>query len=269
MSTNIFQFEFKTHLRSTITWSLAMMAVALLYLSLFPSFSKEAALLNQTLSNFPPEFLAAFGMTDIDFSQITGFYTFVYLFVQILLAIQAANYGFALVSIEERELTADFLLTKPVTRAQIMTSKLLAVLINLALTQAVVWVSTFAFVAAFKGDSTYDPALLTRMLLGLIIFQLFFLSVGLMISLVVRRVRSITPYSMGLAFGMYVLGAFSDMLGESALETITPFKHFDANYIVKHGYFDMSLVMVSVVVIVIAVVVSYWLYIHRDIPSVS
>ncbi|NOZ73324.1 MAG: ABC transporter permease subunit [Chloroflexi bacterium] len=269
MNNNILKHEFKMHLRSAITWSLAAMAVALLYLSLFPSFAKDAALLNEMMANFPPEFLAAFGMNEIDFSQIMGFFTFVYLFIQILLAIQAANYGFALVSIEERELTADFLLSKPLTRSQILTSKLLAALGSLAVTEAVVWASTFAFVNAFKGESTYNPVLLAKMLLGLAVFQLFFLSVGLLISLLVRRVRSVTPYAMGLAFGMYVLGAFGDMLGESMLEKITPFKHFDANYIIKHGNFDMPLVMVSVATIVISVIASYWLYIRRDIPSVS
>ena len=48
-----------------------------------------------------------------------------------MIALQAANYGYSLVSVEERELTADFLLSKPVGRVQILTSKLLAALRDL------------------------------------------------------------------------------------------------------------------------------------------
>ena len=269
MSTNIFKQEFKMHLRSVITWSVAAVAVILLYSSIFPTFAQQAELLNDVLSRFPEEFLAAFGMSDIDLSTVLGYFSFIYLFVQILLAIQAANYGFALVSIEERELTADFLLAKPVARPQIMTSKLLAVLAGLAITQAVVWAATFGFLNAFKGDKTYDVHILVLLLLGLTVFQLFFLTVGLVISLLVKRVRSVTPYAMALGFGMYVMGAFGNMLGESAFEKITPFMHFDPHYIIKHGAYDVPLVMISVAVIVISVIASYWLYIRRDIPSVT
>ena len=214
MNANIFMHEFRSRLHSALIWGMAGLAVALVYLSFFPSFAENAALLNQAMKNFPPELLAAFGMTDIDLSQLLGFFTFVYLFLQILMAIQASNYGFALVSVEERELTADFLLSKPVSRPQILTSKLLAALADLAITQTIVWASVYILVIIFKGDSSVDYGFLARMMAGLIPFQLFFLSVGLVISLLVKRVRSVTPYSMGLAFGMYVLVSVLKCVGE-------------------------------------------------------
>ncbi len=76
------------------------------------------------------------------------------------------------------------------------------------------------------------------------------------------------PYSMGLAFGMYVLSVFGDMLGTSLLEKITPFKHFDPNYIVQHGNYDLPLVTISLVVVAVSLVGSYILYTRRDIPGV-
>jgi ABC-2 type transport system permease protein len=102
-----------------------------------------------------------------------------------------------------------------------------------------------------------------------VIFQLFFLSVGLVISLLVRRVRSVTPYSLGLGFGAYALGAFSGVFGEVALELITPFKHLDPAYIVRHGAYDTPLVLLNGAVTLVSVAASYWLYVRRDIPAVS
>ena len=87
--------------------------------------------MNEMLAKFPPELKAAFGLDGMDLSTVLGFYSLVFLFVQLCLAIQAGNYGFGLVSIEESELTADFLLSKPVSRAQVLTSKLLAALSSL------------------------------------------------------------------------------------------------------------------------------------------
>ncbi len=268
MSMNIFQHEFKMHLRSVITWSVAVAVLILVYVSLFSSFAQDAELLNEMMANFPEQLLTAFGLNGVNLATVLGYFSFVFLFVQICLAIQAANYGFSLVSIEEREWTADFLLAKPVGRSQILTSKLLAALSGLTITNIVVWISSFGFINLFRGDRTYETNLLLLLLLSIVVFQLFFLSVGLVISLLVKRIRSVTPYSMALGFGMYVLSVFGDMLGESALEKITPFKHFDPNYIIQHGAYDVPLVLISVAVIVISLVGSYVLYTRRDIPAV-
>ena len=268
MNINIFQHEFRMHLRSAITWSVAVAALIFIYVSVFSSMAKEAEILNEMMANLPEELLTAFGMNELDLSAVLGFFSFVFLFAQICLAIQAANYGFSLVSIEEREWTADFLLAKPVGRTQILTSKLLAALSALTITNIVVWISSFTFINLFKGDRTYETKPLLLLLLSIVVFQLFFLTVGLVISLLVKRIRSVTPYAMALAFGMYVLSVFGDMLGESTLEKITPFKHFDPSYILQHGAYDAPLVLISVSVIVISLVGSYVLYARRDIPAV-
>lgn len=267
MSINIFKQEFKMNLKSVITWSLSVTALIFVFISLFPSLAKDAELLNEMMVNFPPELLAAFGMSGIDLSTVLGFYGLVFLFVQICLAIQAANYGISLVSIEERELTADFLLAKPVGRTQILTTKYLAAFTSLTTTNIVIWISSIGFISIFRDGREYDVKPLILLLSSIVIFQLFFLTVGVLISLLVKRVRSVTPYSMALAFGMYVLSAFSGMLGDSTLEKITPFKHFDPNYIVQHAAYDIPLVWISVVAIVISLVGSYLLYTRRDIPS--
>jgi ABC-2 type transport system permease protein len=210
MSMNIYRQEFKMNLRSVITWSVAVAVLILVFVSLFSSFSLDAALLDEMMANFPEELLAAFG---------------------------------------------------------ILTSKLLAALSGLIITDVVVWIASFVFINMFKGDATYETGSLALLLLSIVPFQLVFLSVGLVISLLVKRIRSVTPYAMALAFGMYVLSAFGDMLGEAALEKITPFKHFEPNYIIQHGAYDLPLVLISVSAIVISLVGSYLLYARRDIPA--
>lgn len=264
---NIYKHEFKMNLRSVITWSVSIALLLFVFLSLFSSFAADAALLNETMAQMPPELLTAFGMTGLDLSTVLGFYSFAFLFCQICLAIQAANYGFGLVSVEERDMTADFLLAKPVGRAHILTSKLLAALTGLTITNIVVWISSFVFINIFKADRTYDTKTLLLLLLSIVVFQLFFLSVGIVISLLMKRVRSVTSASMALAFGMYVLSAFGGMLGNDTLDVITPFKHFDPNYIITNAGYDVPLVLLSVVIIIISIVGSYVLYGKRNIQT--
>jgi ABC-2 type transport system permease protein len=269
MSTNIYRHEFRARLKSVVIWSLAVAVLIFFFFSLFPVFADQAALMNEFLARYPQELRAAFGMDNMDLATVLGFYSFIFMFVQLCLAIQASNYGFGLVSIEESELTADFLLSKPVSRTQVLTSKLLAALTSLTITNLVVWVVSFVAIALFRGEHEYTIATLLLLLLSIVIFQLFFLSVGLVISLLVKRVRSVTPYALGLGFGMYVLSAFSGVFGDVALELVTPFKHLDAPYIVKHGAYNTPLVLLNAAVTVVALAVSYWLYTRRDIPAVS
>jgi ABC-2 type transport system permease protein len=264
---NIFFHELKTYLKSTGIWSAANSLIILIYFSAFTTLSVEAEELEAMLSNFPDELLIAFGMNDMNFASLLGFFGVVFLFVQICLAIQASNYGIALVSIEERELTADFLLPKPISRTAILTAKFLAAFTALTITNLVVWGSSFFVVNLHREGRVFEVQTLVMVLATIVVFQLFFLSVGLLISLLMKRVRSVIPLSMALAFGMYVLSAFGNMLGEDKLEIISPFRHFDPNYIINNQAYEWSLAAISLGVIVIAIPVSYLLYQRRNITA--
>jgi ABC-2 type transport system permease protein len=254
-------------INSVITWSFAVGVLIFIYLSIFSSIAVDAKLLNEMMASFPEELLIAFGMTDIDMSTILGFFGLIFLIIQICLAIQAANYGFSLVSVEETDLTADFLLAKPVGRTRIMTSKLLAAITGLTITNLIVWISSFVFLRMYSDGGQFETKPVLVLLLSIAVFQLFFLTVGMLISLLVKRVRSVTPYSMALVFGLYVLNAFGGMIGEDKLEILSPFKHFEPNYILKHAAYDLPLAWISVAAIIISVVGSYVLYSRRNIRS--
>src|ERR1700686_194536 len=111
---NIYKQEFRMTVRSVIIWSAALTVLLLAFLSIFSSLAPDAALLNEAMAKMPKALLVAFGMNGVDLSTVMGFYSFVFVFCQLCLAIQAANYGVGLVSVEERDMTADFLLAKPV-----------------------------------------------------------------------------------------------------------------------------------------------------------
>jgi ABC-2 type transport system permease protein len=85
--------------------------------------------------------------------------------------------------------------------------------------------------------------------------------------LLVKRVRSVIPFSMALGFGMYVLNAFAGLLGDVKLELVTPFKHFNPNYILKNAAYDLPLVLISVSAIIISVIGTYILYSRKDMRS--
>ncbi len=268
MNTPILRQEFRFRLKSALIWAAAVVAVIFTYLAFYPPLADEAALLNQAMANFPPAFLQAFGMQHMDWGSIMGFYSFVFLFVQALLAVQASLAGFGLISTDETESIADFLLTRPVTRSQVLASKLLAAFFALTITNAAVWAGSLMALNLFQAGRGYDARAVFLLLGSIVIFQLFFLSVGLFLSLMVR-VRSVLSFAMGLALGMYALGALSGILGDVKLGWLSPFAHFEPNRIIETGAYDLPLVMISVAVILLALAGSFWRYRRRDIPAVA
>ena len=264
---NIYKHEFRMTVRSVVIWSIALAVLLLAFLSIFSSLAPDAALLNEAMAKMPKALLVAFGISGVDLSTVMGFYSFVFVFCQLCLAIQAANYGVGLVSVEERDMTADFLLAKPVGRTRILTSKLLAAFTSLTITNLVVWISSLILIAAFRDGRAYDPQALILLLLSIVVFQLYFLAVGVLISLIMKRVQSVTAVSMALAFGLYALNAFGGLLGKNTFDLLSPFKYFDPTYIINHVAYDTPLVLVSLVIIVLSVAGSYVLYTRRDIQT--
>lgn len=265
---NIYLLELKMKLRSMITWTISIAGLIFLFFSVFSTIADEMEMLNAVMANYPPELLAAFGWEQMDLGTVLGFYAFAFSFIQIMVSLQAANYGYSLVSVEERELTADFLLAKPIARVKILTHKLLAALSALLVTDVVLWIASFAAVSAYAGDRAYDSGILARVLVTALFLQLFFLTVGLAVSLLLKKVPSVTAISLGTVFGMYILAAFGASMGEDKMDYLTPFKHFEATGIVNTGEFDMPKVLISVVVIFISVIAGYILYQRRNIPTV-
>ncbi len=269
MNRAIYRYELRQRWSSVGIWVGSLAGLLLMFMALFPSFSADMAAVNHVLDNFPPEFKAVFGVNALNLATLEGYFGFCFVFCQLCLAIQAANYGLSLVSVEEDELTADFLLTRPLSRPTILTSKLLASLTSLLVTQIVFWAVSLASIALLRGDAPYEPRAIMLLLGSGVIFQLIFFSLGLVISLMVRRMHSVTPWSLGLAFGTYVIGAFSGILGDVKLEYLSPFKHFDPGRIISDMQYDTRLVILDGVIVIVAIGVSYWLYQNRDIASPS
>jgi ABC-2 type transport system permease protein len=265
---NIYLHEFKANFKSILTWVFSIMALIILFMALFSSIASEAEAINIVMANYPPELLRAFGMDNMDMATPMGYFGLIFLFVQICVAVQAANYGISLISIEERDLTADFLLAKPVSRVKILTTKLLAALSSLLVVNLVIWICSYIALNQFIGDRTFDTATLVRLLGTITFLQLFFLVVGLFLSLLLKKVRSVIPISMGLVFSLYILNAFGGSFGTDLFTYLTPFRWFEAQSIIQNGAYEMPLVLISVAVTLLALIGSYWLYQKRDVHSV-
>jgi ABC-2 type transport system permease protein len=264
---NIFIHECKAYRKSTMIWSFSLMLLIVFMMLMFPAFSTDAESFKKVLEGYPQAVRDAFGIDLGNFFSILGFYCYALTMVTLCGAIQAMNLGTSIVSKEVREKTADFLLTKPVTRHQVLTAKLLAALASLVVTN-IIYIAAASLMAL--QVKTEEFSLSTFILLSLTLFfvQLMFLAIGMIISVVVPKVKSVLTVSLATVFAFYFLGMISSTTGDDAKRYISPFKYFDTAYVMENNSYELPFLFAGGFVFIIAIGVSYFVYAKKDIHAV-
>lgn len=266
---NVFIQEFKMKIKSILIWSLSIAAFIIFYMAFFPSLSGDDTVLDSVMASFPKEMLQAFGLREgLSIGSLMGYFTLTFTMMQLAIAIQSSNYGFSILSEEERELTADFLMTKPISRSKIYGSKFLAAFLGLIITSMIIGIASIVALELFNGGESYKFKNVFKLLITIPIFQLSFLSLGMFISVLFKKVRSVLSLSMGLSIGLYVINAVRGILDSELVGYFTPFYHFEAGEILINGYLDIKLFIISVGVIVVSLIASFYIYNKRDIHTV-
>lgn len=264
---NMFLHELKAYRKSTIIWTLSLVALVLLFMSMFPSFSKDAEEFKKLMEGFPVELRKAIGLSIDSIATVIGFYSYAFLYLKLTGAIQAMNLGTSILSKETREKTAEFLLTKPVTRSQIVTAKILAALTSLLMTN-IVFITATMLIASVVSEADFNQQALFMIAITLLFIQLIFFAIGLIVSVIFSKIKSVISVSLGTVFGFFMLALIASTTGDDGLRYLTPFNYFDSTYIMKHTGYEKPFLAVGSLIIIGAVVASYYLYTKKDIHSV-
>jgi ABC-2 type transport system permease protein len=264
---NMFLHELKAYRKSTLIWSFAMIAFAFLYLMMFSSISLDIAGMKKVLEGYPLGVRKALGLSIESFTTILGIYSFVFGYILLCGAIQAMNFGTSVVSKEMRDKTADFLLTKPVSRIQILTAKLLGVLVSLVITN-IIYITITVIIALIINYKGVNVKIFIMISITLLFVQLIFMSLGVIVSVIFPKIKSVIAVSLCTVFSFFVINMFGSVIGDKAVRYITPFKFYDIAYITKNASYEAPFVIIEIVFVIIAIAASYVIYFKKDIHAV-
>jgi ABC-2 type transport system permease protein len=266
---NIYLHELKSMRKSVIIWTCSIIALAAIFISIYPSMIADAADFKKLLGGYPSAVRAMLGINLDYITSILGFYSMVFSFIVLCGAIQAMNFGVSVLSKESRERTADFLLVKPVSRSSIVSAKLLAAFTMILITDAVFYVILLIMVM-LVNPVDYDGKLFFMINLTMLFVQLIFLAIGVVTSVFFNKLKSVLPVSLGVVFGLYLIGALAATgKSDDAARFISPFKYFDTTYIIKNGSYETPYMIAGAAIVVIAVAAAYIIYVRKDIHAVS
>lgn len=264
---NIYKHELKAYRQSTLIWTFSLVALVVLFMSMFPAISKDIDEFTKLLEGYPEAVRQALGLEIDNLGTILGFYSYIFLYLTLCGAIQGMNLGTSIVSKEVREKTADFLLTKPVTRTRILTSKLLAAVTSLVITNAVYLVAASIMVSLVKTEA-FSVTTFLMISMTLLFVQLIFLAVGIIISVVFPKIKSVVTVSLGTVFAFFIIGMLVSTSGDMAKRYLSPFQYYDRAYIIEHSSYEASFMIAGLGIIVISLAASYAVYTKKDIHAV-
>lgn len=264
---NIFLHELKAFRKSTALWTISLSIVIIIYFSLFPSFSRDIEQMRSLLQGFPEAIRIGLGITLDSFANVLGYYSFPFSFVVLIGAIQAMNLGTAIVSKEIRGKTADFLLTKPIKRTQVLTSKIMAGVTSLVITN-VIYILVATITASTVKNDEFSLKIFFMISITLLFVQLIFMSLGVIVSVILPRIKSVLPISLATVFTFYFISFLSSGDADDVIRYFTPFKYFRPDYIIENNGYDRISVIITLVFIVGSITASYVIYSKKDIHAV-
>jgi len=263
---NVYRQEIKMAINSWLYWTLGMLLTLMIFMLMFEAVSQDAALFNQIVNKLPPELTRAMGLTTLDLSTVVGYYAYMFLIIVLVGSVYALKSGISILSEEVRAKTADFLVSKPISRTSIASVKLLSVLTLLVLQILIYFIGTLIIIRLTTSQD-FDRGAFLLINLSLFLIQLYFSALGFFLGVVINKIKSVLPLSLGLVFAFMVVQMLNQSLADPKLAYLTPFAYYDLNTIINGGGYESSFLITEAVVVVIFIFLGYLIYNRKDLPS--
>lgn len=263
----IYKRELRRNLKGLIIWSAVLGGLVLMMMSMYPTLAKDSMAMEEMVNLFPEPMQKAFGMNILHFGTYTGFYGVeVHLMNTLIGGVYAALLASGLLAREESGRTAEFLLSKPVSRFGVAGQKLLALLTNLIVLNAVIAVVSFACIGF--TDEAVELDILALFLIGTFLLHVTLASAAFLLSSVMRRNRNIVSVALGIAFLSYALHLIAGLSGRfDFLRHVSVFSYVDSAAIARDGGLDGFYVFVMILFSLLCIGAAIGYYRRKDIAS--
>jgi len=260
---NVALRELFANKKSLVVWGGSMAAFVAMMFVEFAAYYKNPEML-AVLDAMPRDLLAAFGMLDANLTTVSGYLSMAMVFINVTLAVYATMLGHNLVAKEERDKTAGFLMTLPVTRARVLTGKLVAGVLCCVIVLVVTAGSIIGMLLRYEVDANFSTFFTLVVISGLLI-MLMFLSMGMFLGAVTRRHKLSSGVGMGLVFALYIASIVSGLTERMEfLRYVSPFEYFEAAQLLRDLSVEPVFLRLSLGVIAVFVAGTYFSYRKRD-----
>lgn len=256
-----FKINFKTLFLYTVILSLVFVVIFILYPSIVTDETK--IMLNKMVTAMPKEMTSSFNMDIIAMDDAYGWFkTEGYLFLILIGSTYASILGATILIKEENDKTIDFLNSKPVSRKQILASKVLCGVINIFIFTFVVTIFNLIFLNASETFVLKEFLMISYPVL--LTFYLFFFT-SLLISTFLRKTKASMSIGIAIVFlsyAMQIIGGITEDV--KFLKEISYFEFSSARYIVLNNAFDTKYIIAGIATILIFLLITHYRYDKKE-----
>lgn len=248
----MFKRELKVNLKSFIIWTLILIGLFLVVFLIYPSLVKEENIsgLNDMLKMFPEDVLKAFNM---DISTIDSAFGWLktegFVFLLLVTGVFSSILGSNILLKEENDKTIEYLNSVPVTRKNIVFSKIVCGMIYIIMMVTTVGVFNF-FGLLFSGD--FDKKLYILLSFTPLFSSLVIFSICIFISTFTHKTKKISGLSLGIVFISYFLQIVSEMSDKTEnLKYVSVFTLADIRNVIMERTINPIMIVVSAMLILL------------------
>jgi ABC-2 type transport system permease protein len=261
----VFKREWKRAQKALWIWTLALGGMTFLIMSVYPQFAENKEQLQELMKLYPEAMLKAFNIDQLGFDSALGFYAIEgYLFVTLFGSIYAAMLAGGMLVKEESDRTIEFLLSKPISRVQVVVQKAAAVALVLVVFNTVLSaINYLGFQVA--GDDHIDMVTFTLISLAPLLLHLTFAALAFGLSAFFRKQRLVTSISLAIVLFSYfvsIVASISDQL--SKLKWISPFEYVNSAYIIEQASIKPVYLIIMILIMVISLTAAIMKYMKKD-----
>lgn len=260
----ILKQEIRSQKLAILIWSLSIGLMIALVVLMYPEMKSEMDGVNKLFSSMG-NFSSAFGLDQLNFGTLIGFYA-----VEggNILAIGGAFFaaitGINALMKEEKDRTAEFLMTHPVTRSRIVTEKLISVYAIILILNIIVLICSVGSVLMIGEEIEWKLLILFHLAYLLMQFEIAGLCFG--ISAVLRK--NGIGIGIGIASVFYFLNIVANISEDAKiLKYFTPFGYTEGSDIISDKALKTEYLIPSMAVMVIGIVFAYIYYRKKDINA--
>jgi len=267
MNYNLFAREMRRNATSLIIWTIILTLFIAGTMAIYPVFLNNQSKIMGMLSIIPAEALEFKGISNIgDLLSVLGFYAVNNIIYMLVLgSVYSIVLSSNILLKEEYNKTAEYLLTRPLTRSEVFHSKLSVIFINIIVLNLVTSIVGFVSIELVNKGSFSVNAFLILSLYTLLL-NMVFAAAGMLFSTVVKRPKPVTTFCIGLVIILYFVFTISKITENVAkIGYLTPFKFVDTNVIDPAYRLDPVNVVYFIGFTLFFLVLSYRLYLRKDI----
>ncbi len=267
---NIVQFEIKRNFRSLLIWSIIVSLITILLMMFFPFLQNSSMqdIMKAKMDAMPESMRKSFDMELFtNLSSVTNYFASVYQNILMALCIFAAMYGTNSLIKEEGEGTIELLYARPITRSMIVKAKMVSHLLMLTLLVIVTTIVSVATCLIFSTNEQDPMSVINKiklMSMAGFITSVVYMSVGFLLSAIIKNPTHATGAFFGLFFITYIVGMLSKMVDKvSFLRFLSPYQYAEPASILKSGY-DPIYAVLSLIIIISASIATFMVYMKKD-----